>query len=223
MQTDTIKPSIKGIFFKDFDNSYIPHILKEIYLDRIYVPYLSGRKDLIIADWGGNIGLTSNYFKDFAKQVYCVEPSKQHIECIDKMILQNQIKNIKVCPYAISNENGKTKFFHNDNVTMFSLKDTVNNKKDFEEVETVTVDSFFEREKIDHIDLLKWDTEGFESEILVSDGFKKSASKIHTIVGEWHQWTSMNQYQFKEAFEVLGFQFNWLMRTEASVYSAVRV
>lgn len=221
LQTST--PKLEGIFFHDFKNSYIPNILEEIYKHRVYQPFLEGKKDLIIADWGGNIGLTSYYFKDYAKYVFCVEPSTIHAESINKLVEFNDIKNIKLCQYAISNKNGFTKFYHNPNVTMFSLKDVVNDKEDYEEVETVTPDKFMEIEGIDHIDLLKLDVEGFEGEVISSEGFAKIAPKIDVIVGEWHTWSTMNQNMFKNVFEDLGFEFKWLPNTEASVFTAVRV
>lgn len=214
---------MEALFFNDFSNSYIPHILKEIYLDQIYRPFLVGKRDLIIGDWGANQGYTSYYFKDYAKTVYAVEPAKQHQEILKHMIEFNKIKNIKVCPYAISNKNGNTKFYHNENTTMFSLLDTVNKKEDFEEVETVTVDSFMEREKIDHIDLLKMDLEGFESEVVSSDGFKKACKNIDVIVGEHHNWSMMGPNLFATTLTDLGYTFRWLRKSDAQVFSAVRI
>lgn len=213
---------LQAFFFRDFKNSYIPNILEEIYKDRVYAPFLTDQKDLTIVDWGANIGLTSYFFKEYAKQVYAVEPSKRHQEVIETMLEYNKIDNVKLCKYAISNEDGKTKFYHNDNVTMFSLKDTVNKKDDFEEVETLTPESFMKREGITHIDLLKFDCEGSESEIITSEGFRNVADKIDVIVGEYHSWTSMSKEQFALCFSDLGFTFKWYTGTEASVFSAVR-
>ena len=219
----TPKP-IQAIFFRDFKNSYIPDILEEVYIKKVYQPFLTGKKDLIIVDWGGNLGLTTFYFKDYAEQVYCVEPAKEHIEVIQKLIDFNHITNVTICPYAISNKNGTEKFYHNENVTMFSLSDLVNpDKKDFEEVETVDVEEFFKRNKLDHIDALKFDVEGAESEIVTSEAFKKYAPKIKLIFGEYHDWTRMNKIMFQQAFEDLGYQFNWNFNTKAATYSAVRL
>jgi FkbM family methyltransferase len=212
-----------AIYFHDWKNSYIPNILHEIYYERVYDKFLGGKKDLQIADWGANIGLTSFFFKDYAKQVYAVEPSTMHLEAIEAMIKQNGITNITVCPYAISNQSQKTKFYHNENVTMYSLNDRVNNKNDFEEVETLTPSDFFKKEGIEHLDLLKFDTEGFESEIIVSDGFAEVAPKIDVIVGEYHNWTIMSKDQFAHAFRDLGFTFTWYPNTVASVFSATRI
>src|SRR5258708_6725941 len=99
MPTD--KP-LEAIFFHDFANSHIPEIFEETYIKQVYKPFLTGRRDLVIADWGANIGMTSYYFKDFAKIVYAVEPSQLHLKALNSLIEFNQIKNIKLCPYAIS-------------------------------------------------------------------------------------------------------------------------
>ena len=53
-------------------------------------PISRGKKDLTIVDIGANIGLTSYYFKDYAKIVYAVEPAKKHFDCIQKMVEYNK-------------------------------------------------------------------------------------------------------------------------------------
>lgn len=213
--------SLKYLVFRDFANDHIPEIIDETYLKHIYQPYLEGRRDLTIVDWGANQGITSYYFSQYAKQVYAVEPSKQHIEVLLEMIKLNQIKNIKVCPYAISNENGKTKFFHNDNPTMFSMEKVVGT--DFEEVETVTSAEFIKRENIKHIDILKMDLEGSESMVISSPEFAAICPKIDVIVGEYHSWTQMSQDLFANTLIDLGFDFHWVPGTVASVFTAQHI
>jgi FkbM family methyltransferase len=214
---------IQAIYFRDFPNAHIPEILDEVYLKKIYEPFLLGKKDLTIVDIGANIGLTSYYFRDYAKMVYSIEPSKQHYDTLTEMITFNKINNITCSRLAISNQNGTTKFYHNDNSTMFSMESTVNKKDDFEEVVTMTLENYMAKYKIEKIDLLKLDTEGSESKIIVSDGFKNVADKIKLIVGEYHEWTEMNKGMFKREFEELGFTFNWNYKTQASVFSAIRL
>lgn len=212
---------LNAFYFHDFYNSHIPEILDETYEKKIYQQFLL-RKDLIIADWGSNIGLTAYYFKDFAKQLYCVEPASMHLEALNEMIKYNEIKNITVCPCAISNKNGRKKLYFNPNTTAHSLNLIPDDKK-FEEVECITPEEFFKRNKIEYLDFLKWDTEGNESEILISDSFKNVAPKIKVICGEWHPWTVMNQATFKRTFEELGYTFNWNYKTTAATYSAIRL
>ncbi len=214
---------LEALFFRDFKNSYIPQILEEVYIKKVYQPYLAGRsRDMVIADWGGNIGLTSYYFKDYASQVFCVEPSKQHQEVIEKLLEFNKIDNIKLCKYGISNKNGTEKFYHPENVTMFSMEN-VTNATDYEEVEMVSPDTFFEREGIDHIDLLKLDVEGSEGKVIASEGFIKVAPKIKVICGEWHNWAGLSKDLFANAMRDLGYEFKWLHNTDAACFTAVRI
>lgn len=218
MQSDPIQ----GIFFRDFKNSYIPQILEEVYIKQVYRPFVTGRQDMVIADWGGNIGLTSYYFKDYAKQVYCVEPSKEHQEVIEYMLKHNRIENVRLCKYAISNENGTTKFYHPENVTMFSMENVMG-AKEFEEVETIDPLEFFKREKIEYLDLLKLDVEGSESKVVCSDGFREIAPKIKVICGEWHNWDSQSKDAFANTLRDLGYEFKWRNDTAAAVFEAWRV
>ncbi len=214
-------PPLEALYFRDFKNAYIPEILDEIYIKKIYAPFLAGKKDLIIADWGSNIGLSVFYFKSFGK-VYAVEPSIRHLEALETMINYNKLKDVVVCKYAISNKNGKTKFYHSVNTTAYSLTN-LEQTQDFEEVETVTVAEFFKRNKLDHLDILKFDVEGAEGEIITSPEFKEYAPKIKVIFGEYHDWTPMGKDMFKNTFEELGFTFTWNHNTKAATFSAVRV
>lgn len=213
-------PQLEAFFFRDLKNSYISEILKEIYRDQVYAPFLDGKQVDTILDIGGNIGLTSYYFKDFAKQVFCVEPSVRHRECIDKLIEFNGVKNIKVVPLALSNENGTEKFYHPENVTMYSMENVMD-AKDYEEVETVTAVELVKRLGLTHVDLCKFDVEGSESKIIASDEFKALTDITDVFVGEWHSWTQMSQDQFANAFSDLGYDFRWLP-TEAQVFTAVK-
>lgn len=204
-------------------NDHIPEIIDETYIKSIYKPFVTGKKLPVIVDFGANQGITSYYFSQYADKLYSVEPAKEHLQTLSEMITRNKITNMTLCPYAISNQNGETKFYKNDNPTMFSLEATVNKKDDYEEVETVTIESFMQREKIDTIDLLKMDLEGSESQVITSEEFKRVCSRIKVIVGEYHEWTAMSKWAFCNAFRDLGYQFNWLPGTVASCFSAVLV
>ncbi len=215
-------PPIEAIFFRDWKNSYIPNILEEIYLREIYKPFLSGKRDLVIADFGANIGLASYFFKDYAKEVFAVEPSHAHLLALNEMIKFNKIKNVTVCPYGISNMTEKRKFYLHGNSTAHSLTQLGQNIP-FEEVDVVSFDEFMVRNKLDQLDLLKMDTEGEENKIFTSDGFLKYKDKIKVILGEWHDWNGTNQAQFANMFRDYGFEFNWLPNMKAAVFSAVKI
>lgn len=215
---------IQGFFFRDFDNCYLPEILKEMYRDRVYDPYLKGKKDLVIADFGANIGMFTYYAYEMAKTIYAIEPSKEHFEVLNKMIKFNGLERVKPIKKALSHINGKTTFYHNENTTMFSLESVVNSKpEEAEEVETIDLEKFFEENNIDHLDFMKIDIEGSEAKVFGSEAFEKVADKIDIILGEFHQWGGVNPNQFKTYFIDNGFEFEWLNKTEATIFSAKRI
>lgn len=213
---------LQGIFFKDWDNSHIPEILDEVYLKKVYEPFLIGKRDLVIVDAGSNIGLTSYYFKPHAKQIYAIEPAKSTLEILRKMIEFNKIKNITVCPYALSNENGTEKFYHNENTTANNLI-AGNDPKNYEEVETVDFDEFMKRNKLTHVDFMKLDCEGSEAKIIMSEGFKRWANKVKVICFEHHEWSGVSPLNFQRALEDLGYTVSFNRNTKAVTGNAIRL
>lgn len=211
------------LHFDTFEKSYIPHMLQEIYINDVYGKYLRGKKDLTIIDCGGNIGVTSMYFSQFAKQVYTLEPAKVHCETFMKNMNGNNIKNVTLIQKALSHKNGTERFYHSDNQTMYSLNAAVNNKNEYEEVTTITLDTLFKEMKLNHVDLMKIDTEGAELEILCSEGFAKVSDKIDLIIGEWHSWSTGNVNIMISSLKDKGFDFNWLPGVQASVFVAKRI
>jgi len=213
---------LNSIYFKNIYQNCVTEILKEIYLDKIYEPFLINRFNLTIVDIGANVGLTSFYFKDFAKIVYAIEPAKEHLKCLQTMVTQNNIQNIKILPFAVSNKQGKTKLYHSPNPTAHSLMD-ISNNNDFEEVQTITLDWLIKQDNLDHIDFLKADMEGEESTVFTDPEFAKIAPKISSIVGEWHDWGFTSKSFFKETMERLGYHFSWNRESEAAIFTCVRI
>ena len=169
------------------------------------------------------MGLTSFYFKDFAKVVYAIEPAQMHRECLSSLIVENKIDNIKILPYALSDKSGKTKLYHSPNITAHSMiPDATGSRDDYEEVETITLDYILRQTNIDHIDFLKLDVEGMESQIVTSPGFAQISPKINTIVGEYHDWGFASKDFFRGTLQSLGFHFSWIPNMEADMFTCVK-
>jgi len=214
---------MKAIFYKDFKNAYIPEILEEIYLNKIYVPFLN--KDMnTIVDIGANIGLTSQYFSGFAKRVFAVEPSKTHIEVIDKMLKFNDIKNVKIVDKAVYIENKELTFYHNENTTMFSLHTAIANKpQDNEVVQAITIEKLFNDNKIEVCDFLKLDVEGSEGEIVSHKSFANVAPRIKNMIMEYHVWSGYNPLQLVNALRDYGFKdVDFIKNVKATLIYAIR-
>lgn len=214
---------IQGIFFKNFANSYIPEILKELYRDRVYDPYVKNRQDMTVMDVGCNIGLFTQYIYPFAKKIYSVEPSATHCEVINQLVTFNKMDKVTIIQKALSHENGTATFYHNDNVTMFSLKPEVNGRPDEAEiVETITLEKMMADYKIDHVDFMKLDVEGSEQDIIGSRGFENVAGKIDTIMGEHHVWSGKNPQLMANTLRDYGFKFEWIPN-DAQLFVATRL
>jgi len=199
-----------------FDSLYIPYIYKEIYLDSVYVDIVNDKKDMVIMDVGANIGVVTQYLRDFAKKLYAIEPSSEHYEALVKNKEFNEWDNVETFNLALADSDGEMDFSVNEgNRTMNTLvigdevKDRTYKVKgtDFVmqthkpykqglKVKTMRFDTFMEENKIFEVDFCKFDVEGAEDMILRSEGFKKVAPRIKAIEVEFHypNWQELVNY-----------------------------
>ena len=196
--------------------------MAEVYKDGVYRSFLPLQKEGSVAiDIGGNIGLVSIYFSRYFDHVYTLEPSKQHFDALTKNITSNNITNITLINKAIYIKDGLFPFGGpEDNYTMRSLHmATWQDGKNNETVEAITLEKLFTDEKIDHVDLLKIDVEGSETEIFSSPSFSVVANKIDTIIGETHSWSGRHPNQLKGALKSNGFTIEQIPN-DASLFVA---
>jgi FkbM family methyltransferase len=135
-------------------------------------------KDIVL-DVGANFG----YFSMIAAKlvgdegkVYSFEPAPDNYELLVKNIKLNNYTNIVPTQKAVSDEKGKLKLFLdriNWGGSSFSEDNILPQDRDFVEVETVTLDDFFESQaKEIKVNFIKLDVEGAEGQVL------EGASKI---------------------------------------------
>ena len=168
-----------------FDSLFIPYIYREIYFEGVYVDSFSGAGDMIVLDIGANIGVVTQYMREKAKKVIAVEPSSEHFAALKKNVEYNKWDNVTPVHAAIAEKNGEMSLNHNDsNRTCHSLN--LQYGGDSEKVKTYTFSSLMKKHKIDEVDFCKFDVEGYEEAILMSDDFKKVAPKIKKIMVEFH-------------------------------------
>lgn len=188
--------------------------MAEIYKDAIYLPALSGKKDLTIIDAGANIGIFSYFASQFAKKIYAIEPSQEHFEVLQYMIKYNKLDKVTPFKFALSMlDKSEEALSHYSNKTMFSLYGNIaeNNttglvKTGIENVELKRLDTFFKEQKIEKCDFLKLDVEGVEYEVLGSDSFANIADKISQMVVEVHGYSGRNPQQIVDSLESRGFE-----------------
>ena len=178
-----------------FESLYIPYIYREIYFEGVYLDVFNGKKDMVVLDVGANIGVVTQYMRDYAKKVYAIEPSSEHFEALKRNKEFNNWDNVELFNYALAGKDGE--------VTMHKLaanrtcNSYVLGYKDGEEkVKAVAFDTFMEKNKIDKVDFCKFDVEGAEDDILRSEGFKKVCHKIKSLEVEFHfpNWMELATY-----------------------------
>jgi FkbM family methyltransferase len=186
-----------GLFWPKIDmweKHFIPYIYKEIYLEGIYIDILRDRKDMVILDIGANIGCTVQYFRDYAKKVYAIEPSTEHFDALSKNREYNEWDNVEIFNLAMSGKDGEEYLSLNEaNHTMHSLMPREGDSNaaragwtSGERVKTQTFATFMKENNIDHIDFVKLDCEGVEDDILRHESFKEIAPKIKSMLIEMH-------------------------------------
>ena len=186
-----------------FESLFIPYIYREIYMEGIYIDVLNGKKDMTIVDVGSNIGVTVQHFRDHAKKVYAIEPSSEHFEALKKNKEFNGWDNVEVFNMAIDDHDGEEEINKNPkNRTCNSLAMKFDGGES-EKVKVMAMDTFFEENKIDHVDFMKFDVEGAEDIILRSEGFKKVAPKIDSIEVEFHfkTWPQLVEYMMSLGYQ----------------------
>lgn len=205
-------------FDGSIEENFLGHILCEVYKDRVYSPFLEGRKDLTILDIGAHVGVTAVYFSRFAKKVISVEPSKDHFEAL---LLNTKDLPVEAHNCAIAEKDGTMPFYGNDNKTMLSLMPQVADMKYKPlEIPTMTLNTLLK--DIDHVDFMKLDVEGKEQDIVQSEDFSKVAPKIDEILLEVHSWNGRHPNQLKETLKNCGYKVE-VVPNDAQLWHCIRI
>ena len=197
---------INDVVFKTqpMDAAFINYV--EFFYTRIY-DNIDIRNSDVVFDIGANIGVFTSYaLSQNVKKIYSFEP----IKCAYNG-LQDTFKNDdRVVPInkAIDIKSGKRNIFTIKNKS--TISSFYNKQKDNEnifyeeEIETITLDDFIEKNNIKKIDLFKIDVEGAEYEIL-----NKMDNKIWNIIDkmiiEFHMNTNGEIYKIIDKLKQYGF------------------
>lgn len=209
-------------FIPPFEDNHWLEIIDEVYIRKVYEPYLPKAHHGICLDIGANVGFTSYYFSRYFDKVYSLEPSKTHRVALERMIKDAKLTNVEVLPYALSHKNGRETFVHNANRTSFSLEKVLDDKTGSEEVETITIDTLVKQLDIKQIDFMKLDIEGSEGHVLTSEGFEKIVPILEAFVFEYHEWTNVS---LANLFNIIN-DYGYAIRkfpTQAQVFGCKKV
>lgn len=136
------------------------------------------KKDHVIIDIGANIGYYALLEAKLSNRVYAIEPIKESFDLLIKSIKLNKYKNIEAFNFALGSENKKDWINLSTRSNWCSMlnirkapekyKEKFNKfKSGKREIEVFTLNHFADRYfKEDHIDLIRMDVEGYETEII---------------------------------------------------------
>ena len=148
------------------------------------MPGFSINKEDIVIDIGAHIGLFSLFASQYCKngKIFSYEPIKENYNILKENIEVNKIENIISFNSAVSNQTNKLKIFINSDDSAHSI---FKSEKNFIEVDSTTIKSIFDKNKIENCNLLKFDCEGAEYQIIESIP-KEYFFKIEKMIIEYH-------------------------------------
>jgi FkbM family methyltransferase len=169
---------------------------------------LVNSKNPTILDVGANVGDTLVEFKEWwpGSKIHCFEPQAECWDYLDQKVLDNNYKNVIINKYAVGDQDLNEAVFYSHEITsgqsgfhkinnnsidsidqnkIASKIDRVEYKNRLNQKRVVKVKTLFDylnNNKINHIDVLKIDTQGFEPEVL--SGLKGSLSNVDIVITE---------------------------------------
>ena len=148
------------------------------------MPGFSINKEDIVIDIGAHIGLFSLFASQYWKngKIFSYEPIKENYKIWKENIEVNKIENIISFNSAVSKQTNKLKIFINSDDSAHSIFES---EKNFIEVDSTTIKSIFDKNKIENCNLLKFDCEGAEYQIIESIP-KEYFFKIEKMIIEYH-------------------------------------
>jgi FkbM family methyltransferase len=157
---------------------------------------LSRMPNAIALDIGANIGNHVLHVADLTEHLYAFEPQPEVAAVLKGNLQRNEITNVTVCEFGLSDKNETLSFYQNldGNIGASTFHETVksdNNK--CVELEVKVGDECLQAMQVDRVDLIKLDVEGFEAEVLA--GLKAMIAQSQPVIMmEW------NSEQTREAF-----------------------
>ena len=138
---------------------------------------------MIVFDVGANIGewtLTMANGVGAQGRVYSFEPTPFLFDALNKTVVANQFNQVIVSPYALSDKSKTMDFYiqYDENELLDSRLSRLDSPADFKvwitdankakkiQVKTITLDEFAVKEKLERLDFIKIDAEGYESAIV---------------------------------------------------------
>ncbi len=181
-----LKNNIKCIIRNKSDtNAFLENFILEV--NTFHKMFKITEFDTVV-DIGTHVGYFTMYAANLAKKgkIISYEPSKNSFLTLEKNIEMNKLSNVKIENLAISKIQGKALLHTNDMDEISNSLYSLNENRDVQEVESITLNDIFIKHKLDKINFLKMDCEGAEYEIIMNAS-SSILNKIQKISIEIHE------------------------------------
>ena len=172
-----INSNLQRRHIKNYDENYHNEAFK-------FLKYFNNDKKKTIIDLGANEGEISIFFaKKINCKVFAVECAQKNLDFLYANIKLNDVKNVDVFRYAISDKNNLSlSVDFKSNQTQVIEKDLKNLESQNELVNSITLTTFIKNQNLEFIDFIKIDIEN--SNHLVADCILKNAKIIKSLFWE---------------------------------------
>lgn len=188
-----IKFKNNKIFLRN--NGIDEKVFNSVFTKRYHSPPIKLPKNSVIVDLGSNIGLSViDLFFEYpnASIIIGLEMDKGNFEIAQKNV--SNFKNIQLLNKAINSTNGIVFY---SGVDAQSFKISKNEEINLKSIESITMDTVFEKFNLEFIDYLKIDIEGTENEIICDENSINWLSLTKIINVEIHDHLSNLKYREK--------------------------
>jgi len=206
--------SIRGIGIYNYENMNVSG--ENNFINKYLTKYSGGKSKFIVFDVGAHIGKYSKLITKAINnaEVYSFEPHPITFKILKKNI--ESVKNVNLYNLALSSKEAILDIYdyqNNDGSSHASLNSEIfqtvhYSKITSHKVNVTTIDIFAENNKIEKIDFLKIDVEGFELEVLKGAFKLIYTGKIEAIQFEFTQLNSTVKVFFKDFYEMLSKDYN---------------
>lgn len=176
-----------GNTIKMVDAKSFLFIKKEVFEEEIY-KFRTQNPSPLILDCGANIGLSILYFKQLYPEAHIVgfEPDVQVFRILEDNIRTYGLENIKLVRKGLWNEEKVLEFFA-EGSDAGHLSASQKHDGNVIKVETTRLRNYLDR----HVDFLKIDIEGAETEVLLDS--KDKLHNVDKLFVEYHSFSGMEQ------------------------------